>query len=91
MKNLLTSFRSVVVLATEKQKGELLSEYLKSIEAQDKVSTLQSCLHLTYTDEEFAVMQKDILLCKHLDYEGIVIGLLNKDASIDKERTKGCR
>ncbi len=41
-----------------------------------------------YTDEEFAVMQKDILLCKQLGFEGIVIGLLNKDATVDKERTK---
>ena len=41
-----------------------------------------------YTDDEFAVMQKDILLCKDLGFEGVVIGLLNKDATIDKERTK---
>lgn len=41
-----------------------------------------------YTDDEFAVMRKDVLLCKDLGFEGIVIGLLNKDASVDKERTK---
>ena len=34
-----------------------------------------------YTDEEFAVMKKDVLLCKDLGFEGIVIGLLNKDAT----------
>jgi copper homeostasis protein len=41
-----------------------------------------------YTDKEFAVIKKDVLLCKDLGFEGMVIGLLNKDASVDKERTK---
>jgi copper homeostasis protein len=41
-----------------------------------------------YTDEEFAVMKKDVALCKDLGFEGIVIGLLKKDASIDIEKTK---
>ncbi len=41
-----------------------------------------------YTDDEFEVMQKDVLLCKQLGFEGVVIGLLNKDASVDIERTK---
>jgi copper homeostasis protein len=41
-----------------------------------------------YTDDEFAVMQKDVLLCKDLGFEGIVIGLLNKDATVNKEKTK---
>jgi len=41
-----------------------------------------------YSDDEYIVMQKDVLLCKQLDFEGIVIGLLSKDATVDKERTK---
>ena len=41
-----------------------------------------------YTDDEFTVMQKDILLCKQLGFEGIVIGMLNKDATVDTEKTK---
>jgi copper homeostasis protein len=41
-----------------------------------------------YSDDEFAVMQKDVLLCKQTGFEGIVIGLLNKDASVDVERAK---
>jgi copper homeostasis protein len=40
-----------------------------------------------YNDEEFSIMQKDILLCKQLGYEGIVIGLLNADGTIDTKRT----
>lgn len=41
-----------------------------------------------YSDDEFAVMKKDVELCKQLGFEGIVIGLLNKDASVNIERTK---
>ncbi len=41
-----------------------------------------------YTDDEFEVMKKDVALCKQLGFEGIVIGLLNKDASVDTEKTK---
>ncbi len=41
-----------------------------------------------YTDDEFAIMRKDVLLCKQLGFEGVVIGLLNKAAGIDTERTK---
>ena len=40
-----------------------------------------------YTEEEFEVMKKDILLCKQLGFEGAVIGLLNTDGTIDVERT----
>ena len=41
-----------------------------------------------YTDDEFSLMQKDVLLCKQLSFEGVVIGLLNKAAGIDTEKTK---
>ncbi len=40
-----------------------------------------------YSDDEFATMQQDVLLCKQLGYEGVVIGLLNADATVDTERT----
>lgn len=40
-----------------------------------------------YSDEEFDVMKKDILLCRELQCDGVVIGLLQKDGSIDKDRT----
>jgi len=40
-----------------------------------------------YTADEFAVMQKDIALCKSLGFEGVVIGLLDANGSVDKERT----
>lgn len=41
-----------------------------------------------YDDEEFAVMQSEIQLCKQLCCEGVVIGMLKQDGSIDKERCK---
>ncbi len=40
-----------------------------------------------YTDEEFELMLKDVLLCKQLGCDGVVIGLLNRDGSIDEKRT----
>ncbi|HXL58870.1 MAG TPA: copper homeostasis protein CutC, partial [Chitinophagaceae bacterium] len=40
-----------------------------------------------YNDEEFEVMNKDILLIRQLGFEGIVIGLLKKDGTVDIKRT----
>lgn len=40
-----------------------------------------------YTDEEFEIMKADVLLCKELGCDGVVIGLLNKDGAIDIKRT----
>lgn len=41
-----------------------------------------------YSDIEFDLMWKDIELCKKTGCDGVVIGLLNADGSIDKKRTK---
>jgi copper homeostasis protein len=41
-----------------------------------------------YTDTEFETMVEDIKLIKSLGYKGAVIGFLNSDGSIDKNRTK---
>jgi copper homeostasis protein len=40
-----------------------------------------------YTDEEFSIMLKDVKLCKQLGCDGVVIGLLNADGTIDIKRT----
>jgi len=40
-----------------------------------------------YSEEEFDIMKKDIMLCKELQCDGVVIGMLKKDGSIDKSRT----
>jgi copper homeostasis protein len=40
-----------------------------------------------YNEEELEVMKKDILLCKDLGYDGIVIGILKRDGSVDTKQT----
>src|ERR1043165_2114191 len=40
-----------------------------------------------YDDDEYAIMQKDVQVCRELGFEGVVIGLLNADGSVDKKRT----
>ncbi|CAN5699326.1 copper homeostasis protein CutC [soil metagenome] len=40
-----------------------------------------------YTADEFEMMQEDVLLCRNLGFEGVVLGLLLKDGYVDKERT----
>jgi len=39
-----------------------------------------------YTDDEFELMKKDVNLCKELGCNGVVIGILNKDGSVDKKK-----
>ncbi len=40
-----------------------------------------------YSDEEYKMMQTEILHIKSMGFAGVVFGLLNADASIDEERT----
>lgn len=40
-----------------------------------------------YSADEFDIMKADIKLCKQTGCDGIVLGLLNTDGSIDKNRT----
>ena len=40
-----------------------------------------------YTDEEFEIMKNDVVQCRELGCDGIVIGLLKRDGSIDIKRT----
>ena len=41
-----------------------------------------------FTDEEFNIMLHDVKLCKQLGCDGVVIGALNTDGSIDIKRTR---
>ncbi|MFZ5978393.1 MAG: copper homeostasis protein CutC [Hydrotalea sp. AMD] len=41
-----------------------------------------------YTDAEFAAMQADVKLCKQMGFDGVVIGILKTDGSIDIARTQ---
>jgi copper homeostasis protein len=40
-----------------------------------------------YSEEEYEIMKADVQICKDLGCDGVVIGLLNEDATIDKNRT----
>jgi copper homeostasis protein len=40
-----------------------------------------------YSQYEFEVMKSDVKMCKDLGCDGVVIGLLNEDATIDKIRS----
>lgn len=39
-----------------------------------------------YSDAEFEIMKTDVKLCKQLGCDGVVIGLLNADGTVDKKR-----
>ncbi|MFM8255152.1 MAG: copper homeostasis protein CutC [Bacteroidota bacterium] len=39
-----------------------------------------------YSNEEFEIMKQDVLLCKELGFEGVVLGLLNVDGTVDLSR-----
>ncbi|MEO6252177.1 MAG: copper homeostasis protein CutC [Ferruginibacter sp.] len=41
-----------------------------------------------YTDEEFEIMKTDVKTCKQLGCDGVVIGMLNQDGTVDKDRCK---
>lgn len=41
-----------------------------------------------YTDAEFAAMRRDIALARDLGMEGVVLGILRPDHSVDVERTR---
>lgn len=42
----------------------------------------------TYSYDEFEIMKKNISLCVEMGFNGIVSGVLNKDATLDSYRTK---
>lgn len=41
-----------------------------------------------YSDDEFGIMKADIKMCKQCGCDGVVIGLLKKDGSVDKQRCR---
>jgi copper homeostasis protein len=46
------------------------------------------CGNYFYDDEDFAIMQKDILLCRQLGCDGISVGIQLRSGHIDTERMK---
>jgi copper homeostasis protein len=43
--------------------------------------------HFFYSDDEYRIMVNDIVACKELGCDGVVLGLLQPDGSIDTART----
>lgn len=41
-----------------------------------------------YSDAEFEIMKTDVKICRELGCSGVVIGMLQADGSVDKERCK---
>ncbi|MEO8769110.1 MAG: copper homeostasis protein CutC [Ferruginibacter sp.] len=39
-----------------------------------------------YSDDEFEIMKNDVMVCKKLGCDGIVIGILDEDGNVDKQR-----
>ena len=39
-----------------------------------------------YSDDEFNIMKEDVLMCKKIGCDGIVVGILTQDGSVDKIR-----
>ncbi|MCL4115706.1 UNVERIFIED_CONTAM: hypothetical protein GTU68_038330 [Idotea baltica] len=40
----------------------------------------------TYSEDEFSIMKENIMLCREMGFDGIVLGMLNADFSLDKKR-----
>ena len=41
-----------------------------------------------YSEAEFEIMKTDVQTCKQLGCDGVVIGMLNQDGTVDKDRCK---
>ena len=83
-----------IELCTNLEVGGVTPEKGEIIKAKDKLSIPIRLLirprsgDFVFSENEFLQMIADIEFCKKLGYEGVVIGALNKDGSINKEQTK---
>jgi len=66
----------------------LLHQVLKKLHIPTFVLIRPRSGNFTYSEDEFEIMKQDIQLCKDLSCSGIVSGILNRDNTIDIERTK---
>lgn len=41
-----------------------------------------------YSDDEFDVMKEDIIFCKKLGFDGVVLGVLKEDKTVDIDKTR---
>ncbi len=66
----------------------LLKQVIKNLKIPIFVLIRQRSGNFTYSEDEFEIIKKDIIICKKLGCQGIVSGVLNEDNTIDLERTK---
>jgi copper homeostasis protein len=66
----------------------LLKKVAKNIHIPVHVLIRPRSGNFVYTDNEFTLMKENIKLCKKLNVNGIVTGVLKSDNSIDLERTR---
>ena len=83
-----------IELCSELAVGGITSSYGLIKAVSEKISIPVRVLirprsgNFTYSDPEFDTLKNDIKICKDLGVAGIVSGVLNKDNTIDVERTK---
>jgi len=83
-----------IELCTNLEVGGVTPEKGEIIKAKDKLSIPIRLLirprsgDFVFSENELLQMIADIEFCKELGYEGVVIGALHKDGSINKEQTK---
>ncbi|NAS32139.1 copper homeostasis protein CutC [Flavobacteriaceae bacterium R38] len=65
----------------------LLKKVMKDISIPVHVLIRPRRGDFTYNEDEFEIMKENIMLCKELNCNGIVSGILKKDHSLDIERT----
>jgi len=66
----------------------ILKEVLQTLSIPTFVLIRPRGGNFTYSEAEFQIMKHDIKLCKDLGCSGIVSGILNKDFTVDINRTK---
>ncbi len=66
----------------------ILREVLKTLTIPTFVLIRPRGGNFTYSEAEFEIMKHDIRLCKDMGCAGIVSGILNKDHTLDFNRTK---
>ncbi|MCX6290443.1 MAG: copper homeostasis protein CutC [Bacteroidetes bacterium] len=67
---------------------QVIEEAKKNISVPVFVMIRPRAGNFIYSDDEFEQVGKDIQFCKKLGMDGVVLGLLNPDGSIDTSRTK---
>ncbi|MBT8244957.1 MAG: copper homeostasis protein CutC [Winogradskyella sp.] len=66
----------------------LLKQVIKDLEIEIFVLIRPRSGDFVYTDNEFQIIKNDIKICKDLGCQGIVLGVLNHNKTIDLKRTQ---